>query len=210
MKAEIVHVTDHALWRWRERAAERGDAPVYEVIEAVRESKIVSKGEPLPYCLPRLDGSVYSVKDDIVFVMEPVTLGEYRLVTVIAEPPKPECPSMEHNMANNNGCELPENFISAQQERDWLVLEKRRLEQILATTPKRTTKHLELRKEWGKIEERLVAIKPRVQAERQEQYRQYMEQTKQEEGYVDYGQTMLAVLRELQAIRQLLEQRNGS
>lgn len=48
-----------------------------------------------------------------------------------------------------------------------------------------------------------MAIKPKVQAERQEQHRQYIEQTKQEEGYVDYGQTMLAVLRELQAIRQL-------
>jgi hypothetical protein len=83
MRAEIVHVTDHAILRWRERAAKHADEGVDEIINAVKQSKVLKKSEPLPYPLPRLPNSVYSMKDEILFVLESVTITEYRLVTVI-------------------------------------------------------------------------------------------------------------------------------
>lgn len=83
MRAEIVHVTDHALLRWRERAARHANEGADEIIQAVKQSKVLKKKELLPYPMPRLPNSVYSVKDEILFVLESVTITEYRLVTVI-------------------------------------------------------------------------------------------------------------------------------
>lgn len=84
MRAEIVHITDHALLRWSQRVS-RETANVFEIKNAIQKSKVIKKCEPLPYPLPRLDGSVYSIYENIMFVMEPVTINEYRLVTVVAE-----------------------------------------------------------------------------------------------------------------------------
>lgn len=83
MRAEIVHVTDHALLRWSQRVSEAGN--VFEIKKAIQKSRVIKKCEPLPYPLPRLDGSVYSIHDGVMFVMEPVTIDEYRLVTVVSE-----------------------------------------------------------------------------------------------------------------------------
>lgn len=85
MRAEIVHVTDHALRRWRERAAIHANEGVHQIIRAVKESRVLKKKEILPYPMPRLPHSVYSVKDDILFILESVTIDEYRLVTVITK-----------------------------------------------------------------------------------------------------------------------------
>lgn len=85
MKAEIVHVTDHALLRWRERAAKHANEGADEIIQAVKQSRVLKKKELLPYPMPRLPHSVYSVKDEILFVLESVTITEYRLVTVITQ-----------------------------------------------------------------------------------------------------------------------------
>lgn len=83
MRAEIVHVTDHALLRWSQRVSEKPN--VFDIKNAIQKSKVIKKCEPLPYPLPRLDGSVYSVHNGIMFVMEPITIDEYRLVTVVSE-----------------------------------------------------------------------------------------------------------------------------
>lgn len=85
MRAEIVHVTDHALLRWRERAAKHASEGADEIIQAVKLSRVLKKKELLPYPMPRLPNSVYSVKDEILFVLESVTITEYRLVTVITQ-----------------------------------------------------------------------------------------------------------------------------
>jgi hypothetical protein len=85
MRAEIVHVTDHALLRWRQRAAVHANEGVNEIVKAVKESRVVKKKELLPYPMPRLPYSVYTVKDEILFVLESVTITEYRLVTVITD-----------------------------------------------------------------------------------------------------------------------------
>lgn len=83
MRAQIVHVTDHALLRWRERAAIRGDANVYEIVNAVKQSRVVKKHEPMPFCMPRLQDSVYSFGNGILFILKSVSIDEYHLVTVI-------------------------------------------------------------------------------------------------------------------------------
>lgn len=82
MRAKIVHVTDHALLRWTQRVSETGN--VFEIKQAIQKSRVIKKCEPLPYPLPRVDGSVYSVDGEVMFIMEPITIDEYRLVTVIA------------------------------------------------------------------------------------------------------------------------------
>lgn len=83
MRAEIVHVTDHALLRWTQRVSEKGN--VFDIRNAIQKSRVIKKCEPLPYPLPRLEGSVYSVHNGVMFVMEPITIDEYRLVTVVSE-----------------------------------------------------------------------------------------------------------------------------
>lgn len=82
MRFEIVHVTDHALLRWIQRVSKNGN--VFEITNAIKKSKIIKKYELIPYPLPRKEGTVYSIYNGIVFVMEPITIKEYRLVTVVS------------------------------------------------------------------------------------------------------------------------------
>jgi hypothetical protein len=84
----MIHVTDHARERWHSRASKTGSDNVHDIIEAVKDSVFIKKGQPLPYGLPRLPNTVYSIRNGVVFVMEAMTIDEYRLVTVITEDEK--------------------------------------------------------------------------------------------------------------------------
>lgn len=126
---------------------------------------MVKKDEPLPYPLPRVDGSVYSFNktEGLLFILESVTIDEYRLVTVItggptyrglAKPPKKTTLNhrkKKHVEPDKTEIDLPQ-FDSATEERNWLTEEKRRLERELATTGKKSNKRKELLKTWGEIE----------------------------------------------------------
>jgi hypothetical protein len=83
MKFKIVHVTDHALERWTNRTNLQNN--VLSILELLEKSRIIKKTEPLPYLITRQSGSVYSIYDDILFVMEPLSVEEFNLVTVITE-----------------------------------------------------------------------------------------------------------------------------
>ncbi len=89
MSIEFVQITDHAYKRWNERvrycSSEYNSETIYEIIQAVKKSKIIKKHEKLPCIMPRVDGSVYSIYEDILFVLEPVNIKSYRLVTVITD-----------------------------------------------------------------------------------------------------------------------------
>jgi hypothetical protein len=85
MRAEIIHITDHAVLRWNERVSCNIENNVHDIIKIVKLSKIIKKNEPLPYSLPRIDGTVYAVYKEILLVLEPITIDEYKLITVIAE-----------------------------------------------------------------------------------------------------------------------------
>lgn len=211
MRAETVHITDHALLRWKERASKTGEVKVQEIVQAVRESRIIKKNEPLPYPLPRLDGSVYSFNAGVLFILEPVTIDEYRLVTVIADeptyrgmsrPPKTNNPRKRQKYAEVQKMEIDiPSFDTFVEERQWLTDEKRRLERELATTQKKSSTRKELLKIWGEIEARLTENKPRYVEERSRQNEEYQKKKKSEEGYIDYGSLLLQILRELKELR---------
>jgi len=84
----MIHVTDHARERWHKRASIGGNENVHDIIDAVKKSKFIKKNQPLPFGLPRLPGTVYSLNNGVVFVMEAMTIDEFRLVTVITEDEK--------------------------------------------------------------------------------------------------------------------------
>jgi hypothetical protein len=50
-----------------------------------KKSKIIKKHEKLPCVMPRVHGSVYSIHENILFVLECVDIKTYRLVTVMTD-----------------------------------------------------------------------------------------------------------------------------
>ena len=60
MRAEIIHVTDHAAMRWEQRILKEGTTNVKDIVSAIKESKIVKKNEKNDNILP-----IYSDGDTI-------------------------------------------------------------------------------------------------------------------------------------------------
>ena len=85
MKANIIHVTDHAIIRWKQRVSDDPVLSVYKIIDVVKKAKLVSKKEIIPFTTARYKNSIYAMYEDILFVMEPITIDEYNLVTIITE-----------------------------------------------------------------------------------------------------------------------------
>ena len=83
MRVKVIHITDHAMLRWSQRVSKTGTT--FDIKDAIQKSKVIKKNEILPYMFHRFDGSVYSVHNGVMFVMEPVSIEEFRLVTVVAE-----------------------------------------------------------------------------------------------------------------------------
>jgi len=213
MRAETVHVTDHALLRWRERASQTGEARVQEIVQAVKDSKVIKKNEPLPYPLPRVDGSVYSFnnKEGLLFILESVTIDEYRLVTVItggptyrglARPPKKTLnKKAKYVEQEKTEIDFPQ-FDSAIEERNWLTEEKRRLERELAATTKKSAKRKELLKTWGEIETRLTDNKTKFVQEQDKRYEEKKKTT-------CCCELVLQLIHEVRELRKLVEALHG-
>lgn len=85
MKPRIIHVTDHAALRWRQRIANAELCNVHDIIDSVRKSKVLRKTDVLPFMYVRHPNTVYTYKDETLFIMEPMEIDEYRLVTVITK-----------------------------------------------------------------------------------------------------------------------------
>lgn len=84
MNFENLNITDHAFKRWNERTfEEKGN--VENVTTALKNSKIISKKEFLPFGIPRKSNTVYAFNGSILFVLEPIKLNEYRLITLYSE-----------------------------------------------------------------------------------------------------------------------------
>lgn len=83
MKASIIHVTDHALARWKERVSNDPHLRVHAIIDIIRKANVLSKEEVLPYKTPRHKNTLYAMYEDILFILETVTIEEYKLITVI-------------------------------------------------------------------------------------------------------------------------------
>ena len=78
-------MTDHALIRWRQRVSNDDRLSVYTIIDVVKKSRIVKKHELLPFRTPRFKNSLYSIHKNILFILECVTIDEYKLVTIITD-----------------------------------------------------------------------------------------------------------------------------
>lgn len=85
MKAEVIHVSDHAMLRWGERVQTEGLFTEEDIRQAVLDSKLIKKDEPLPYLYPRRENTVYSIKDKVLFVLKPLDVGKFRVLTVLTE-----------------------------------------------------------------------------------------------------------------------------
>lgn len=83
MKANIIHVTDHAVARWKQRVSDDPYLNVYRIIDVVKKAKLISKKEIIPFTTPRQKNTIYAIYEDILFVMEPIEIDEYNLVTII-------------------------------------------------------------------------------------------------------------------------------
>ena len=85
MKANIIHVTDHAVARWKQRVSDDPYLNVYRIIDVVKKAKLISKKEIIPFTTPRQKNTIYAIYEDILFVMEPIEIDEYNLVTIITQ-----------------------------------------------------------------------------------------------------------------------------
>lgn len=202
MRAEIIHVTDHALMRWKERASRTGEANTLEIIEAVKASKVIKKSDTLPYPTPRVDGLVYTFNDGVLFILETVTIDEYRLVTVMTgdifrsqiEPAKIKTKKEKH--VEHQKIEIP-HFESFVEERRWLTEEKRKLEHQLATTEtKKTSSRKEILKACNEIEILLTNNKPRWIEEQKRKNDERRTQKTEEENSI-----LVQILKELKELR---------
>jgi hypothetical protein len=105
-----VHVTEHALARWRERVAPGPDAPLADLVAAVRAAHVIRPGSA-PAGLVMRPGSAYrrdAADPLVVYVLDPVE-GYHRvarLVTVyrVGEPPR--APSREVGKAAKRKAKL--------------------------------------------------------------------------------------------------------
>lgn len=83
MKAYIIHVTDHAMIRWKERVSNDPYLRVHTIIDVVKKATVLKKEDPLPYKTPRQKNTLYAMYQDILFILESITIEEYNLITVI-------------------------------------------------------------------------------------------------------------------------------
>lgn len=122
-----VHVTTHALERWRERAATYGDASEKEIVEAVNKARLVTKEEPLPFVREENTHYYQIVEEDLWFICEPVERDIIRIVTIfIRDYPKPIL-TPKVKVRKRNKLEIP-TFNDIGEERIWL---KNKLEEIV-------------------------------------------------------------------------------
>jgi hypothetical protein len=83
--AERISVTDHALARWRQRGAAYADAPASDCVAAVRCSRPVADGEPLPAFMADRSGFAYLFHEPsgCYFVAKPGVPGSLTVVSVL-------------------------------------------------------------------------------------------------------------------------------
>lgn len=178
MKAEIVHVTDHAALRWEQRVLKTGSMIVRDVVEAIKDSKVIKKNELLPFNLPRHADTVYAYnsKHDALFVLDPVNIEEFRLVTVISsETMQRGVPKNSQTRGKNQDkesfCKIMQDTHlceSQEEQRDYLLLEKQKIEKRLAKTPKSSTTRPYLVGLLANIENKLNKAKLQIEQKTEE------------------------------------------
>ena len=129
MRAEQISVTDHALLRWNERVSTTGMCHVSEIVEAVKKSTFIKKNQPVPYVLARRDNTVYSQYNNILFIMEPLSIDKFKLITVITDSSQTSEEAFEPTPILNEEL-LPDepSFKTILEESNWLTQKKRQID----------------------------------------------------------------------------------
>ena len=70
---------NHAIQRWRSRAAEYADASEHDIVKALRRSKLVK--DVLPF--PRKPNTCYYFDGKVYFIVEPIDAVSCRVVTML-------------------------------------------------------------------------------------------------------------------------------
>ena len=83
MRAQIVHVTDHALLRWKQRVSNGESFTVHDIINCVRAAAVIKRSETLPFNTVRQPNTVYAQFQEVLFICEPIGIDEYKVITVI-------------------------------------------------------------------------------------------------------------------------------
>lgn len=83
MKAEMIHVTDHAVLRWSQRVSNGAYFTIHDIIHDLRMAQVITRDEILPFNTIRQPNTVYAFYRGVLFVCESIDINIYRLITVI-------------------------------------------------------------------------------------------------------------------------------
>lgn len=84
MRFGKLQITDHAIMRWKQRI-DSVNFTEEDIRRAVAESIIIKKNEPLPFATARVPNTIYSFYNSAMFIMQPLDINEYNLITVVTK-----------------------------------------------------------------------------------------------------------------------------
>ena len=101
MRANIIHITDHAIIRWKQRVDCNNFTEQY-IRESISKAKFLKKNDLLPYTTPRIKNTIYAIFGKILFVLQPIGIKEFNLITVITKSHNYIHPIKIHKKRNKN------------------------------------------------------------------------------------------------------------
>jgi hypothetical protein len=84
MRFKKLQITNHAILRWKERIS-----PVYhteeDIQQVLRVARLIKKKELLPFSTARVVNTIYAKYQEALFVLQPLSIDEYVLITIITK-----------------------------------------------------------------------------------------------------------------------------
>ena len=156
-----ISVTDHALLRWNERVSETGNCHVDEIVHAIKKSKIIKKNEPVPFVTNRRNNTVYTFNGQVLFILDPISIDEFKLITVITDNNQSVPETYEPKTIVEEGPMFHDEpvFKTRLEEYEWLIHKKRQTELELSQTTKGSLKRNQIIDFIKKLEDRIFKNK---------------------------------------------------
>jgi hypothetical protein len=84
MRFKKLQITNHAILRWKERISS-----VYhteeDIQQVLRVARLIKKKELLPFSTARVVNTIYAKYQEALFVLQPLSIDEYVLITIITK-----------------------------------------------------------------------------------------------------------------------------
>jgi hypothetical protein len=84
MRFKKLQITNHAILRWKERIS-----PVNyteeDIQQVLRVARLIKKKELLPFSTARVVNTIYAKYQEALFVLQPLSIDEYVLITIITK-----------------------------------------------------------------------------------------------------------------------------